>query len=115
MTTKARKKTPRKCPENPGDLPARGRPSREEAERRRILALGVDPTLVEPRRILAGIAIDDTAPATARVAACKLLIATGAGAPALPPAALVDDTDDEPSDELTRRALALMAAHGRPN
>ncbi|GJD64418.1 hypothetical protein [Methylobacterium frigidaeris] len=112
---KAPKKTLPKPDTSPPDRSRGGRPSREEVERRRVLALGVDPTLVEPRRILAGIAIDEKAPATARVQALKLLIATGAGAPALPSPTLVDDeAEDGPGDELTRRALALMA-HGRPN
>lgn len=108
-------KTVQKPRQNPSGKVRGGRPSREEAERRRILALGVDPALVEPRRILAALAIDESAPATARVQACKLLIATGAGAPALPPPAVVDDEILEgPGDEISRRALALMA-HGRPN
>lgn len=109
-------------PKNPGK-PRRsrgtgrrpGRPTREEAEARRIRAVGVDPALVDPRRILAAIAIDQEAPAAARVSACRTLIASGT-APAHEAGVPIASTGDElPPDELTRRALELMAARGRPN
>jgi hypothetical protein len=87
-----------------------GRPTRGEALRRAIAAIGVDPSLVDPKRILAGIAIDEAAPATARVAACRILLAhSGTMLPALPV-----EVEDEVEDELSRRALQIHAA-GRPN
>jgi hypothetical protein len=38
--------------------------------------LDVDPDQVDPRRILAEIATDTSAPAAARVAACRVLLAS---------------------------------------
>lgn len=113
-------KTPRKNHPKPkatsSDKARGGRPTREEAERRRILSAGVDPALVDPRRILAAIALDGATPATARVQACKVLIATSAGSPLVPGVPLADEpAEDEATDELTRRALALMDQRGRPN
>lgn len=88
-----------------------GRPTRGEALRRAIAAVGVDPALVDPKRVLAGIAIDEAAPATARVAACRvLLVHSGGMLPALP----VDLEEEVQDDELSRRALQIHAA-GRPN
>ena len=52
----------------------RGRPRREEATARALAAIGVDPASVDPRRILAEIACDRSSPATARVAACRVLL-----------------------------------------
>jgi hypothetical protein len=52
----------------------RGRPSRKEEVQRALTELGVDPSLINPRRVLAAIAGDTSAPAGARVAACKALL-----------------------------------------
>lgn len=97
-----------------------GRPTRAQTERRRILEIGVDPALVDPRRVLAGIAVDPTAPATARVAASRALLAANAGIAGLADLAAQEARADatlEPEmpaeDVLTRRALALMTT-GRP-
>ena len=49
-----------------------GRPSRAEASRKSLL--GIDLTACDPWLILATIASDASAPAAARVAACKALI-----------------------------------------
>jgi hypothetical protein len=43
--------------------------------RRTLAELGVDPASIDPRRILASIAGDADAPASARVAAAKALLA----------------------------------------
>lgn len=84
-----------------------GRPTRGEALRKAITAVGVDPALVDPRRVLAAIAIDESAATTARVAACRVLLAHQSGIlPALP-AEVEDQLND---DDLTVRALRIAAA-----
>jgi hypothetical protein len=52
-----------------------GRPTRAEATAKALAAIGVDPTTIDPMSILAAIAADPSAPASARVQACKALIA----------------------------------------
>lgn len=111
MANPAGSKTPLKPPARSAKAKG-GRPTRAEALRRRIEAVGVDPNLVDPLRVLAGIAIDESASASARVAACRVLIAhSGRFFPAQPQQ---QDGDDEPRprDLLTERALALMAGRG---
>ena len=51
-----------------------GRPTREEEVRRALAELGLDPALLDPRRVLAEIASDKNAPASARVSAAKALL-----------------------------------------
>ena len=51
----------------------RGRPTRAEASEKALA--GVDADKIDPRAILERIAADTSAPATARVAACKALLA----------------------------------------
>jgi len=51
-----------------------GRPTRQEEVRRALAELGLDPSLLDPRRVLAEIASDKTAPASARVSAAKALL-----------------------------------------
>jgi hypothetical protein len=75
-----------------------GRPTREEASRKALERLAVDPATIDPRAILAAIAADASAPASARVSACRALLA--------PPA---DGADARAGDDLSRRALALLA------
>ena len=53
----------------------RGRPTKEEEVRRALAEIGVDPALVDPLRVLAGIAANGRMPPTARVAAAKELLA----------------------------------------
>ena len=73
----------------------RGRPSRRAATAKALA--GVDPAAVDPRAVLAAIAADTSAPAAARVAACKMLIGEqGAPKPA--------DQDDP----VMRLALQLL-------
>jgi hypothetical protein len=56
------------------DMPrGRGRPSRAEASREALR--GVDPQSVDPLDVLREIAADPSAPASARVAAVKALLA----------------------------------------
>jgi hypothetical protein len=66
-----------KPPLNPEKPPRRrrGRPTREEAARRALAELGLDPRLLDPRRVLAAIAADTDAPASARVNAARALLA----------------------------------------
>ena len=52
----------------------RGRPTRQQELARALAALGCDPDLISPKRILASIAADADAPAAARVAACRTLL-----------------------------------------
>jgi hypothetical protein len=59
-------------PEEPRRRP--GRPTRQEEVRRALAELGLDPALLDPRRVLAEIASDKNAPASARVAAAKALL-----------------------------------------
>lgn len=104
-------KTKPKPAENPTPKPRGGRPTRGAVLLRAIEAAGIDPVLVDPRRILAGIAADKEAPATARVQACKALLLSSGD---IPPGA-DDPREDTPTDELGRRALAILAGKGRPN
>ncbi len=60
-----------KTPETPRRRP--GRPTREAEVRRAMAEFGIDPAAIDPLRILASIAVDPQAPASARVAACKAL------------------------------------------
>lgn len=108
MADRARSETPQKPPARSNKAKG-GRPTRAEALRRRIEAVGVDPDMVDPLRVLAGIAIDESASPAARVAACRVLIAHSSRfIPVQPPQ---QDEDDElkPRDLLTERALQLMA------
>jgi hypothetical protein len=64
--------------ENAKPRRGRGRPSRAEASAKTIAALqaaGVDPTSFDPRAVLAAVAADASAPASARVAAARALLA----------------------------------------
>jgi hypothetical protein len=96
MVTRPRKARPKK-PDST---------TQAEAFRRVVEAGGIDPATVDPRRILAGIAADPDAPAGARVQACKTLL--GARGDAAAAGELAS------SDELTRRALALLTT-GKAN
>lgn len=111
MAEKARSKTPTKPLARSGKAKG-GRPTRAEALRRRIAAVGVDPALVDPLRILAGIAVDESAPHAARVSACKAMMAAFSR---LVPVSVPQPVEDEKApelDALTVRALSLMAGRG---
>jgi hypothetical protein len=58
----------------------------------------------DPRSVLAAIAADPNAPATARVAACRALLAGNSADPAPQPG-----SPGVPLDALSRRALELLA------
>jgi hypothetical protein len=88
-------KTPDKSPRR------RGRPTRKEEVARVLAEIGVDPALVDPLRILAGIAANGRMPPTARVAACKALLGVRDQDPAEDPAA---------GSGVAERAIRLMAA-----
>ena len=60
------------------DKPNRGRPTRAQASAAAMEALraaGFDPASVDPRAVLAAVAGDPSAPASARVAAARTLLA----------------------------------------
>jgi hypothetical protein len=75
----------------------RGRPSRAAASVKAMGSLPVDPQSINPKAILAGIAADPSAPATARVQACRVLL----GHPG-------DSEDEVGADDLTVRAITLL-------
>jgi hypothetical protein len=80
-----------------------GRPTRAEAARKAIAALaaaGIDPSSIDPRRILAEIAADASAPASARVMACRALLLTTA--------APEEGADGALADKISMRAIEIM-------
>ena len=78
----------------------RGRPSRKEEKERALAEIGIDSALIDPRRILAAIAINKSMPPTARVAACKALLGVkGQDATA---------AEDVPAGDINARAVAMM-------
>jgi len=79
----------------------RGRPTREEEVRRALAEIGVDPALIDPRRVLASIAVNRSMPPTARVAACKALLGQRDQEPA---------EDSAAGSDVAQRAIRLMAA-----
>jgi hypothetical protein len=87
--------TPEKSPRR------RGRPTKEEELRRALAEIGCDPAAVDPLRILAGIAADESMPPTARVAACKVLLGVKDQ----------DSAEDSAAGgDVAARAIRLMAA-----
>jgi hypothetical protein len=72
-----------------------GRPNRAEASKKALA--GVDLSSVDAVAILRRIAADESAPASARVAACRALIAAGEG----------DTAADTPAGRPLDRASAL--------
>jgi hypothetical protein len=66
--------------------------------------LGVDPALIDPRRILASIAGDADAPAGARVSACRTLLNLDSAA---------EDSAPGGGNAISQRALALLDAARR--
>jgi hypothetical protein len=75
--------------------------------RRALAELGIDPALVDPLRVLASIAANRSMPPTARVAACKALLA------ARDPERLEDSA--VAGDAVSVRAQELLAARRRAN
>jgi len=94
-------------PEKPQRRP--GRPSKAEELRRVLAGIGIDPSAIDPLRILAAIAADGSMPPTARVAACRALIA------ARDPERSEDSAVDSAvaSDAVSVRAQQLLAARRR--
>lgn len=82
-----------------------GRPKRAAATKKALAALSVDPASIDPRSILASIAADVSAPASARVQACRALIS----GPSEPKRA--EAGTGVPDDDVTQRALHLMNHH----
>jgi hypothetical protein len=80
--------------------PKGGRPTRAEATVKALAAILVDPATIDPRQILAGIAVDRSAPAGARVAACRTLLGLSEGS----------DARMVAEDTVAERAIRLMAA-----
>ena len=91
-------------PTNPEKPPRRrGRPTRQEEVQHALAQIGLDPTLIDPLRILASIAANKSMPPTARVMACKILLGVRNG----------DQAEDEAtagSGDVAERAIRLMAA-----
>ena len=79
----------------------RGRPNRAEASAKALRDVDLD--LVDPRSVLLAIAGDTSAPATARVAAARVLL----GQPDQPPA------DAGGADTVTALAIKLLQGGGR--
>ena len=87
-----------------GSRPGAGRPPKMPS----VAPANVNPETVNPRAVLASIAVDVNAPATARVAAARALMSAekpggASGGTSVPP------------DPLSRRAIELMARKGRTN
>jgi hypothetical protein len=78
---------------------SRGRPTRAAASRRALEELGVDPTALDPLRILAAVAADESAPASSRVMAAKALLAAARGG----------DIEQPTTSRLSTRALELLS------
>jgi hypothetical protein len=72
-----------------------GRPNRREASSKALA--GVDVTTVDPFEVLRTIAADVSAPASARVAAAKALVADSQKQP-----------EDEAGDPVSRHALRIL-------
>jgi hypothetical protein len=75
--------------------------------RHALAELGTDPALVDPLRVLASIAADRSMPPTARVAACKALLAARDQDPAEASAVV--------GDAISVRAQELLAARRKAN
>ena len=87
---------------NAKKMPRRlGRPKTRAAASTEALA-GLDPASCNPRRVLQTIALDASAPPTARVQACRALLALERDASRSPP--------DVGLSEVAERAVALMTA-----
>src|SRR5262245_26801353 len=81
-----------------------GRPRRAEASTKAMAALaaaGIDAATVDPRLILQSIAADPSAPATARVAACRALLQASAANDA-------ENSRPHSDDAVSARAKILM-------
>jgi|SRR4051812_13052204 hypothetical protein len=87
--------------------PKGGRPSRAEASTKALF--GIDLTTCDPLAILRAIAADLSAPASARVAACRALIA------ARDQAHEGSDALTAGSDAVSVRAQQLLAARRKAN
>jgi hypothetical protein len=79
----------------------RGRPSKAEELQRAMAALAIDPRTVDPLAVLAGIMVDVSLPAAARVQAARALLAARDQGPA---------KDFAAGSDVAARAIRLMAA-----
>jgi hypothetical protein len=79
----------------------RGRPTRKEEVARVLAEIGVDPRTVDPLAVLAGIMMDATVPASARVQAARALIAARDRGL---------EADSAAGSDVAARAIRLMAA-----
>jgi len=79
----------------------RGRPSKQEEVRRMLAEIGIDPSAIDPARILAALAASKSTPPTARVMACKALLG-------LRDRDAAEDSTAAASD-VAARAIKLMA------
>jgi hypothetical protein len=87
-------------PEKPRRRP--GRPTKAEEMRKMLAEIGIDPSAIDPLRILTGLAASRSTPPTARVMACKVLLGVRDQDPA----------EDSPvaSSDVAARAIRLIAA-----
>jgi hypothetical protein len=81
--------------------PKGGRPTRAEATAKALAVLAIDPRTVDPLAVLAGIMVDVSLPASARVQAARALIAARDQRPA---------EDSAAGSDVAARAIRLMAA-----
>jgi hypothetical protein len=86
----------------------RGRPSKAEELQRALATFAIDPRTVDPLAVLAGIMMDATLPASARVQAARALIAARGQGPAVEDSAVT-------GDPVSVRAQQLLAARRRAN
>jgi hypothetical protein len=93
--------TPQKLRRRPG------RPTRQEELQQTLAELGIDPALIDPRRILASIASDADAPASARVSAARALLLEQRGRA---PAEMKQPGKDKAEARPSKKAAAARAA-----
>jgi hypothetical protein len=85
-----------------------GRPTRKPASEKAMTALsdqGVDWRDVDPREVLQRIAADDSAPASARVQAARILLTDNPG----DAGKTGDDVKPKPMSAASRRAVVMLA------
>jgi hypothetical protein len=87
----------------------RGRPSKADELQKMLAALAIDPRTVDPLAVLAGIMMDATLPASARVQAARALLAARDQDPQ------VSDAHRAGGDAVSVRAQQLLAARRRAN
>ena len=99
---------------NPEKPPRRrGRPSKAEELQRALAALAIDPRTVDPLAVLAGIMMDASQPAAARVQAARLLIAARDQAAGTKRPANGKGSEAQPSKRVLAQRAAATAGGAR--